>query len=522
MNTENEIQTTEINNTSPNGNTLQAALPDGNVVAPLAGSESGGLIARSASPADASTDSPVMPDSTTSRPNLSMLSRQRASTADLIKAHVALMEREVILPKHGDLFRLVQHHYYRLQTWHEQNTGWRVSRSSTVIRLVRQPSATTPGYLYERLKEPRDFACLTWIFWYAENRQLSGRGNDSQFLLSQLAEQITEQSAQGADNEAKFDFRKPADRYSIQRALQYLEDLGGLQLVDGQTREWVEQTPDADVLYEFTDVIRSLVAALNPQFVSMVSARLQDNETILQPTLLEENVVAPLAGSESGGLIVRSVVPQTTPLSRAWRALLLGPALFRFDDPAAFSALTTHADEVANELLETFGWLLDIRRDYACIIRASGTSGGPVTGLTLFGASDHIAMLLCGAIRNAVESGTWSAPDAYGCLHVTTEDMAELLYSLRDRYGENWGSDARSKSSRSLLNDVYRKMRQIGLMRGPDEAGNVLILPTAARYSATYDKAGQDGATNTRSRSRSTPQKTKQAIAARLPGIDEE
>ena len=35
-------------------------------------------------------------------------------------------------------------------------------------------------------------------------------------------------------------------------------------------------------------------------------------------------------------------------------------------------------------------------------------------------------------------------------------------------------------------------MRQVGLLRGPDEAGNVLILPIAARYAATYDKAGQE------------------------------
>ena len=122
---------------------------------------------------------------------------------------------------------------------------------------------TTPGYLYERLKEPHDFACLTWILWFAEQRQLTGRGNDQQFLLSQLAQQIQEQST--TSDIATFDFRKPADRYSIQRALQTLEDLGGLQLVDGQAREWVEQAQDADVLYEFTDVIRSLVAALDPQ-----------------------------------------------------------------------------------------------------------------------------------------------------------------------------------------------------------------------------------------------------------------
>ena len=209
------------------------------------------------------------------------LLRRQSTTADLIKAHHALMEKQVILStQSADLFRLVQHHYHRLQSWHDQHTGWRIQRSSTVIRLIRHLSATTPDYLYERLKDPRDFACLVWTLWYAENRQLSGRGNDQQFLLSQLAEQIQEQSSYN-DNEAGFDFRRPVDRYSIQRALQYLEDLGGLQLVDGQTREWVEQTPDADVLYEFTDVARALVAALNPQIVAAVSERLAAGSTVL-------------------------------------------------------------------------------------------------------------------------------------------------------------------------------------------------------------------------------------------------
>jgi uncharacterized protein (TIGR02678 family) len=402
-----------------------------------------------------------------------VIPQQKVYNADLLKAHVALMEKEVILPRQIDVFRLVNRHYRALQTWHDQNTGWRVQRGPTAIRLIRHLSATTPGYLYERLKEPNDFACLTWILWYAENRQLTGRGNDQQFLLSQLAESISEQSTSAVTGEAQFDFRRQNDRYSIQRALQTLENLGGLQLVDGQTREWVEQTPDADVLYEFTDVVHALVAALNPQLVAMVATRLHDSATTLQPTRLVGMAETP------------------SDLTRAWRVLLLGPALFRYDDPSAFAALVAHADEVANELIETFGWLLDIHRDYACIVRASGMSTGPVTSLTPYGTNDQIALLLCKAIRGQVEAGTWSAPDGYGCLHVTVEDMTALFYSVRERYGEQWGSEARSKSSRGLLNDVYRKMRQIGLLRGPDEAGNILVLPTAARYTATYNKAEQ-------------------------------
>ena len=430
-----------------------------------------------------------------------MLPASRQRSSELTKAHVALMEREVILSKQVDLFRLVNRHYYTLQNWHDQNTGWRIQRSATVIRLVRQLSATTPGYVYDRLREPGDFACLTWILWYAENRQLTGRGNDQQFLLSQLAEQISEQSLIGVEDETGFDFRRPADRYSIQRALQYLQDLGGLRLVDGQTKEWVEQTNDADVLYEFTEVIHSLVSALNPQLLTMAAAHLNDEGKTLRPTLLQDMI---------GNLFP---VASTKPLIRAWRTLLLGPALFRYDDAEAFAELVAHADEVANELLDTFGWLLDVKRDYACIVRASGMSTGPVTSFTPFGTSDQMALLMCTAIREQVTGGAWPKPDSYGCLHVTTEDMNALFYTLRERYGENWGNEARSKSSRTLLNDIYRKMRQVGLLRGPDGAGNVLILPTAARYSVTYEKAGQE--------SKATSKQKIKSMAAALPGMDE-
>ncbi|GER86494.1 hypothetical protein KDW_06560 [Dictyobacter vulcani] len=394
--------------------------------------------------------------------------------ADLIKAHVVLLERELIQAKQGDLFRLVQHHYYRLQNWHDQHTGWRIQRSSKVIRLERRLSATTPGYLYDRLREPRDFACLTWILWYAENRQLSGRGNDQQFLLSQLAEQIQEQAM--GDGGA-FDFRRPGDRYSIQRALNYLEGLGGLQLVDGQAREWVAQVVDADVLYEFTEVSRSLIASLRIDQVTQLAEELADAGAIVKPSRI-------------------SMVSGVPDLIRAWRALLLGPALFKFDDPAAFVAVQQHADRLATELLATFGWLLDLRHDYACIVRASGSNNGPVSVLTPYGTNDQIALLLCTAIREQIQQGIWSGPDANGCLLVATEDMAALFYSVRERYGDNWGNEARSRSSQSLLNDVYRKMRQMGVIRGPGDSGHVLVLPTAARYRATYE-APAAGTANT-------------------------
>ena len=64
-------------------------------------------------------------------------------------------------------------------------------------------------------------------------------------------------------------------------------------------------------------------------------------------------------------------------------------------------------------------------------------------------------------------------------------------------------------------------MRQAGLMRGPDEHGNVLILPTAARYNAGYDKAEfEDEMPLSSSRSKATTKKTPAATNAKLPGMN--
>ncbi|MEO6891637.1 MAG: TIGR02678 family protein [Ktedonobacteraceae bacterium] len=411
-------------------------------------------------------------------------SRRRSARSDMMKAHVALMEREVIPAGESELFRLVKYHYRDLQDWHERHTGWHIQRGNSAVRLARHPSAITSGYIHANWKDPRDLACLTWILWYAENRQLSGRGSDQQFLLSQLAEQIQEQSANAMGEAEKLDFRKLPDRYSIRRALQYLEDLGGLQLVDGQTREWVEQTHEADVLYEFSDVIHALVSSLNLEDVLAAAPRINDRTQALEPALLVD---------ETGSV---------SPLARAWRTLLTGPVLLRYDDPQAFAALKQHSEQIANELLDTFGWSLDINRDYACIVRGSGTATGPVSTLSTTGAVDQAVMLLSGSIRQQVASGEWGPPDYYGCLRVATEEITDLFYHIRERYGHNWGSTARDKSSTALLNEVYEKMRQIGLLRGPDAAGNVLVLPTTARYAVTYSEAGQEVKSTVRSRSK--------------------
>jgi hypothetical protein len=400
------------------------------------------------------------------------------------RAHAALLDNVVVsLQENVELFRLVRTHIASLEQWHERHTGWRIQRGTTYFRLERHLHTVAPVFLDEKLRKTRDFVCLTWLLWFAEKRFLSGGGRNQQFLLSQLADELQKQSktAEGV----ALDFRNQQDRYSMWRALEHLVNLGGVRILEGEVKKWLEETEatENEALYEFTPVTHSLVEALNDRRVAAITDALTENSRLAtpstQPTLARE-------------------IP---PLTRAWRILLLGPALFRYDDPEAFRALVVHAEQVSAELSETLSWLLELNNDYACIVRGGSLSMGAGPGLTLHGAYDQMVLLLCGVFRQQVEDHIWE-PDSYGCLHVTAWDINPLFSDLRQRFGNYWGTTVQNLEARDMLTEIYQRMRQLGLLRGPDTEGTILIMPTAARYSVSYQQEPPDGESKPRARSK--------------------
>lgn len=400
-----------------------------------------------------------------------------SQTDALTQAQVILLENEVIsrsrLP---DQFRLINNQYNLLQSWHDQHTGWRIRRSPASIRLIRTPVSFIPGYIFQTLQQPRDFACFVWTLWYAETRLNDSGSSGQQFLMSQLAERLEEHSATGylAPHAAPLDFKRQSDRYSLARALKTLQELGGLHLEDGSSEEWLNQAGQENALWEFTEIIRSLIVALDMEQVRLASRALQGNPRALNPALLP--------GAE-----------KVQPLQRAWRTLLLGPVLLKYDDPQAFAALKEHQDTFNFELGQTYGWQLDLRYEYAMITRPSGTGLGPISLLNLTGAADQAALLCGEVIRRKVGGGEWRYPLAEGCMVIPESEIAEIFRQVREEYGSRWGNTARKTSFQELLQNVYATLQQAGLMRGPDRQGNVLILPTIARFNASYPSEEETG-----------------------------
>lgn len=394
----------------------------------------------------------------------------------LLQAHAMLLDLPVVSLAHdAEAYRLVRTHFTTLRQWHEHHTGWRLQRGPSFFRLERHPHRPTSLVLDDRLKRARDFVCVTWILWFAEQRHLAGGGRNQQFLLSHLAEELQRHSQQAPG--AALDFRNLQDRYSMRRALDYLTQLGGLQTLEGEVKQW-EDAPEHEVLYEFTPISHSLIEAFHEQHLIDMREQLAAH----QHDLL-------LPGAENAAF-----VQNIPPLVRAWRTLLLGPALFRYDDASAFSALLAHTEQVSDELAQHFGWLLEMNRDYACIVRGGTLSSGAGPGLTTNGAYDQMILLLCTEFRQQVEQGLCH-PDAYGCLHITSFDMNTLFSGLRQRYGSYWGASVKGSKASEILDDVSARMRLFGLLRGPDTEGQLLVLPTAARYSVSYTQTQAQGQT---------------------------
>lgn len=255
----------------------------------------------------------------------------------------------------------------------------------------------------------------------------------------------------------------------MRRSLEYLIELGCLQMLEGEIKKWSEDSDREhnEVLFEFTPLAHSLIEALNEQSIITLHQSLRESPWPAPPQTLSR------------------LAREIPPLVRAWRTLLLGPVLLRYDDAEAFLALAQQTGQVHEELGATFGWSLELNRDYACIVRGGGSSIGAGVAISFNGAVGQIVLLLCGKFREEVQESRW-LPDSYGCVSVTQWQIFPLFNDLRQRFGTYWGATVQNTTAEKLLIEVYQRMHQTGLMRGPDAEGKMLILPTAARYGVSY------------------------------------
>jgi uncharacterized protein (TIGR02678 family) len=399
-------------------------------------------------------------------PDVSAEPSVNGSTQELRRAHTALIRHPVLdatVDPHG--YRLVREHLTTLRTWHQRRTGWTIVARGHTMRLVRAASVLPMGVLHPDLTAPRDVACLAWALAFAHHPQVAGRGIGRQFLLTEVATAIAEASRETA---APLDFARRADAQSLRRALRTLVDLGLLRAVDGSEEAWLDGDGPGDALYEFNNAATTFLAGLDRQAFDAVRQHTRE-----------------AAPSTPGHLAALADLP---PLMRAWRALLGAPVFARYDDQEAFAALWEARRQVALDIEQVGDDLLDITPSYARLVRPSGASDPGDPRLSPRRALDHAILCFCSHLRVAVASGALGPPDADSdCVFTTRVELMQVFEETVAAESRFWGRQLQVRAKQpDLFEQVCAAMRRLGLLRGPDQTGGVVLLPTAAAYAVTY------------------------------------
>lgn len=367
----------------------------------------------------------------------------------------ALVDRAVITAAEDrPLLEKIRRHAPALQSTFGRLTGWRLQAHPEFARLVKTPARAESSHALDWAKGRQDYELLAWVLWYGEHT--GGR----KFTITQIAEEIRLRTA-SPDGVPGLTWATRDQRLSARRVFKGLEEMGVLRLYDGSVDEWAEDNGKRNALYGWGAAAWRLHVAL--------------------PSALLEQL------AEGRASVPAEAPLDATPEIRLYRTLLLNPAIFRRDDPAAFALLddAEFRARLERDVRYLTQWELEVTASYARILRPARSDDAVQTPIPLASGLSHVVLCFCGVLRERQREGRLvSAGGDFFLVHEgrIEQDVAEL----QARFGAKWLKGLREQPVRSLARDLVEEMKAWGLMRGPDEGGQYLVLPTAARLAAHY------------------------------------
>lgn len=383
-----------------------------------------------------------------------MITSDVARSADFRLCAEALIDRPIVTAADDrPLLEKIRRHQPALQSAFGRLTGWRVQAHPEFARLVKTPARAEASHGLAWAKGKLDYALLAWVLWYCDHT--GGR----KFTVSQIAEEIKLRSAGPGDR--GLDWTTREQRLAARRVFRGLEEMGVLRLQDGSVDEWADGNGKRDALYAWG-------AAAWRIHVGIPSAELEQ---------LAEGRAASTAPA----------LPDGTDEIRLYRSLLLNPALFRRDDPAAFRLLggpEVRARIVTN-LKQLTNWELEVTPEYARLLRPARSDDAVQTPIPVTSGLAHAVLCFCGRLRERqAADGLVSA--AGECFLVDQSRIWQDVDELQKRFGAKWGKTMQQQKVSSLADEIVAEMKAWGLMRDTGVPGQYLVLPTAARLAAHY------------------------------------
>jgi uncharacterized protein (TIGR02678 family) len=343
---------------------------------------------------------------------------------------------------------LVRRHATALKAMFAGQLGYALIVESSFARLVKAPlPASAPLRPARRATDDSPFTATTYVHLSLACAALLAPGVGEQILISALVDQIRADAAeQGITITDGI-----GDRRQLVAALRLLTSWGVVSETDGSLTAWGERSEDEALL----SINRALLIHL-------------------LPSPLHQFATAEEAWSWPG--------TAEPPRRRLRQRLVENPALFRAELPGdELDVLSRERNEVARQLDENFGLVLEVRAEGVLAYDPSGT----LTDLDFpgSGSAKQAALLLLDELTAAI------APTAESIVLVDGAELPgslapwprvdQALTSLLARYGSAW-KDAYKQSLDTLRGDVVGPLTALRLGYALNEG--LAIFPFAARY----------------------------------------
>jgi uncharacterized protein (TIGR02678 family) len=351
---------------------------------------------------------------------------------------------------------LVRRHATALKAMFAGQLGYALIVESSFARLVKAPlPASAPVRPALRATDDSPFTAATYVHLSLACAALLAPGVGEQILISALVDQIRADAAeQGITITDGI-----GDRRQLVSALRLLIGWGVVSETDGSLTAWGERSEEEALL----SINRALLIHL-------------------LPNPLHQFATAEEASSWSPGA--------EPPRRRLRRRLVENPALFRADLPGdELDVLSRERNEVARQLDENFGLVLEVRAEGVLAYDPSGT----LTDLDFpgSGSAKQAALLLLDELVTAMRPAAESAVLVDGTLLPGTlapwPRVDEALTSLLARYRSAW-KGAYGQSLDVLRGDVVGLLTALRLAQPLDEG--LAVFPFAARYQPQVRMAG--------------------------------
>ncbi|GAB3830486.1 TIGR02678 family protein [Kribbella italica] len=363
-----------------------------------------------------------------------------------------------------EIFDLVRRRQEPIRRWFDYYCGWavRVEPRLGYARLVKVRPSTDASRPARRLRTGRaPFDRRRYVLLCVVSAELL---TVPVITIGQVAER-TRQATATDDVIPTLDTASRSERRALVDALRLLENLGGLEIVDGSTENYVE-TEDAKVLYRVntTLLIRLLALPIGPSTLALPIGEVAERFEELLVLITREHRYGPANAPDTDEVEISPTQHNLWLRHSVFRRLIDDPVLYFSDlSPDELAYLTSPTGrQLLRRAAEQGGFVLEERAEGVLLVDPDSLSTDvrfPDDART----ANVAALLLLDRLTEPM----------------TIEQVRLATGRLLSRE-PNWAKAFQDDGSARLAGEAVAVLRDFGLVR---EAGGVITpLPASSRY----------------------------------------